>query len=536
MTKLGASKISLSSFSNPETWRKSGRYKDDNPELFQLQDRKGANFLLSPTHEEEVTGLVENAVSSYKQLPLLLYQTSRKYRDEPRPRQGLLRTREFLMKDLYTFDASPSQAIQTYQRARDAYRAFFDDLRVSYLVADADSGSIGGKLSHEYHVPTASGEDTVISCGSCAYAANEELARSKAAIKNSKRSQAGLTPIWSWYGITKDRSRLIEASLPQTTESQGSGSAKPGRNPEINQHLIKSLYPDLDLGIENPLATFTSQLRDYESHGMIDSSKPLTALSIIQIYDYRISRESFHRDNPVTRLDSAGLGTSRFSLDIDTFINPSCLDLARIHNGDECPNCGEKSLKLQQAVELGHTFYLGDRYSKPMNAKFATSSSHDIGDETATGQGDQGPTAPAKSVQAFFQMGCHGIGISRIIAAVADSLADKQGLMWPRVMAPFEAVILATEEHKASANEMWDILSRQNQRFDVVDTVLDDRDRGLGWKLKDADLIGFPVVIVLGSVFAKEGLCEVSIRRLGLREKVAMEDVREYVCSRLAQI
>ena len=440
------------------------------------------------------------------------------------------------MKDLYTFDASPSQAMQTYQQARDAYKAFFDELRVSYLVADADSGPIGGNLSHEYHVPTASGEDTVISCGSCAYAANEELARSNAATKDNKRSQAGLTPIWSWYGITKDRSRLIEVSLPQTTKSQGPDSAKPGRKPEINQHLIKSLYPDLDLSIETPLATFISQLVDYESQGMTHSSKSSTALSIIQIYDYRVPRESFHRDNPVTRQNFADFSSMRHSLDIDTFIDPSSLDLARIQDGDECPKCGEKPLRVQQAVELGHTFYLGDRYSKPMNAKFATSSSQDVGGESATVRAEQDQTAPAKSGQAFFQMGCHGIGISRIIAAVADSLADKQGLVWPRVMAPFEAVILATEEHKASANEMWDILSRQDQGFDAVDAVLDDRDRGLGWKLKDADLIGFPVVLVLASTFAKEGLCEVSIRRLGSRDKVAMEDVREYVCSRLAQI
>ncbi|KAL8874406.1 MAG: hypothetical protein Q9174_000251 [Haloplaca sp. 1 TL-2023] len=537
MTKLGASKVALSSFSNPETWRKSGRYKDDNPELFHLRDRKGAEFLLSPTHEEEITGLAENAVSSYKQLPLLLYQITRKYRDEPRPRQGLLRTREFLMKDLYTFDASPSQAMETYQQARDAYKAFFDELRVPYLVADADSGSIGGNLSHEYHVPTANGEDTVISCESCAYAANEELARSKAATTDNERSPTGLIPIRSWYGITKDRSRLIEASVPQITNSQGSGASILKRHQEINQHVIKSLYPDLDLSIEDPLATFTSQLVDYDSQGTAHSSKPSLALSIVQIYDYRISRESFHRDNPVTRQDSARSGFMRQSLDnVNTFIDPSSLDLARIQDRDECPKCGEKSLKLQQAVELGHTFYLGDRYSQPMDAKFATSSSHDISNELATVKGDPKQRATAKSGQAFFQMGCHGIGISRIIAAVADSLSDKQGLIWPRVIAPFEAVILSKPEYKASADELWDVLSQQGQGFDPVDAVLDDRDRGLGWKLKDADLIGFPVVVVLGSTFAEEGLCEISIRRLGLRDKVAMEDVRDYVCKKLAQI
>ncbi|KAL8702421.1 MAG: hypothetical protein Q9201_004422 [Fulgogasparrea decipioides] len=534
MTKLGASKVSLASFSAPALWKRSGRYKGNNAELFQVKDRKGAEFLLSPTHEEEITTLVESAVSSYKQLPLLLYQISRKYRDEPRPRQGLLRTREFLMKDLYTFDATSQEAMETYARARNAYKAFFDELRIPYFVADADPGSIGGSLSHEYHVPTPSGEDTIISCASCSFTANEELARSRAAVKNNERSTADLAPHQSWFGISKDKCQLVEAILPRYPGS-GEHQSPQRREAQINQHLIKTLYPDLDLGIQRAFATFVDYWKGHRPSGESRDTKRPPMPRLTRIYDYRISQSI---------IDHQTLGNSHSPLAQQlleivgsrTSIDASSLDLARIQDGDECPECGNHSLKLQQAVELGHTFYLGDRYSKPMNATFTTSPAHQVDDRSNDAQENQDYPARVKQGQAYFQMGCHGIGVSRIIAAVADSLADTQGLLWPSVMAPFEAAILATEEHKTAAEEVWDILTRQEPGSDPVDAVLDDRDKSLGWKLKDADLIGFPVVIVLGSTFSKRRVCEVSVRRWGSRQKVAMRNLRVCVASIMTQI
>lgn len=438
------------------------------------------------------------------------------------------------MKDLYTFDATPQEALKAYQEARKAYNAFFDELRIPYLVADADSGSIGGNLSHEYHAPTPNGEDTIISCGSCTYAANEELARSNAATQDQKRSTEGLIPCQSWFGISKDRCQLVEAVLPKSIGFPEHGHSQQ-RNAQINPHLIKSLYPELDLSIERPLSIFVEHWKENQSADRSQISERLPMPSIARTYDYRISQSfidhqesSMNKDPPSPRLSEI-VGRR-------IFVNPLSLDLARIQDGDECPKCGNSSLKLQQAVELGHTFYLGDRYSRPMDATFTTSPTQQVDHGSIPGLENQAELAPAKTGQAYFQMGCHGIGISRIVAAVADSLADPQGLIWPRVMAPFEAAILATEEHKATAEEVWDVLTRRAQCSDSVDAVLDDRDRGLGWKLKDADLIGFPVVIVLGSTFSKGGMCEVSIRRLGSREKVAMEDLKDYVTTRLAQI
>ncbi|KAL8693397.1 MAG: hypothetical protein Q9218_001789 [Villophora microphyllina] len=530
---LGASKVSLSSFSSPALWKKSGRYRDDNPELFQLQDRRGAKFLLSPTHEEEITAIVENAVNSYKQLPLMLYQISRKYRDEPRPRQGLLRTREFIMKDLYTFDATPQQAMKTYALARKAYDAFFDELRIPYLVADADSGSIGGNLSHEYHIPSLSGEDTVISCGSCTYAMNEELAKTRSVVNDHRRSAGVHAPYRSWFGISNDRTQLVEAILPQYVESNEFALSGKGET-QLNPYLIRSLYPDLDLSIEHALNTFIDYWGKRQSPNQDQKLGSISRPRLIRIFDYRIPQSCIDHHNNSMVTGGHRLQELSKCVDLEIIMSKSSLDLTRIQEGDECPKCGSKSLKLQQAVELGHTFLLNDRYSRPMDAKFTTA--QQVDEKSLVAQESRTDLGQAGKCKAWFQMGCHGIGISRIIAAVADALADKQGLLWPRVMAPFDVAVLANEDHKAAAEEIWDILTRQEGGFDPVDVVLDDRDKGFGWKLKDADLIGFPVVIVLGSIYAKEGFCEVSIRRLGSKEKVEMKDLREYVGTRMAQI
>ena len=442
------------------------------------------------------------------------------------------------MKDLYTFDATPQDAGETYNKARMAYKNFFDELQIPYLVAEADSGAIGGDLSHEYHFPTPSGEDTILSCDSCSYAVNEELAR-KSASADLERPTTDRTSYKSWFGLSKDRSHLVEAILPQNIEvCEGAPSQQ--KAPEINPYLLRTLYPELDLGIEDPLRTFTEYWTAHQSPTTSQATDSATIPQLTRIYDYRVSQASVdagsfgNNENAAMQRVSEIVGSRRS-------ISQMSIDLARFKDGDKCPGCGHHSIKLQQAIELGHTFYLGDRYSKPMNATFTTSPSFQHVEVTAVvgGSGKQTQSAPARKNQAYFQMGCHGIGISRMIAAVADSLADKQGLRWPRVMAPFEAVILATDENQGAAEDVWDLLARPAaDGWHPLDAVLDDReDKGLGWKLKDADLIGFPIVIVLGLRFSRQALCEVSIPRLGITlEKVSMDDLRHYIGSRLDKI
>ena len=380
MRSLGASKVSLSSFTSADLWRKSGRLQGDKSELFEVEDRKGFKFLLAPTHEEEVTALVGSLVHSYKDLPLRVYQLGRKYRDEPRPRQGLLRTREFLMKDLYTFDVSKEQALSTYETVRSAYSSFFDEFKVPYIVADADSGSIGGDLSHEYHIASAKGEDKVYTCGSCGVQFNEEI---------------------------------LEG------------------NPSLNKQQ----------GICN------------------------------------------------------------------------------------CPKCST-AMTSARTIELGHTFYLGTKYSDPLRAVVRS---------RGEGQSEPNPLGGSKEPgertgSAPIQMGCYGIGVSRLIAGMANVLSDAKGLGWPRVIAPFETVVISALDNQEPAVWLLDRLIHS------TDAILDDRDQSLVWKMKDADLIGYPVLVIFGRAWAKEGKCEIQCRRLGIRENIAPESVPGFVQSLLDKL
>ncbi|KAF2094764.1 class II aaRS and biotin synthetase, partial [Rhizodiscina lignyota] len=351
MQSIGASKLSLSSISSEGLWEKSGRLAKY-PELLRIKDRKDSRFILSPTHEEEITELVSPLVKSYKDLPLRLYQISRKYRDELRPRQGLLRAKEFLMKDLYTFDTTPENALQTYLETKAAYERFFDSLGLGYVVAEADSGAMGGTLSHEYQFISPIGEDTVVRCTKCDFIANEEV-------------------------------------LPS----------------------------DLSDGIRS--ATATEEPR--------------------------------------------------------------------------CPKCSKGSLRSERAIEVGHTFHLGTRYSEPLNVTVA-----DLYDQ-----------------QVPLQMGCHGIGISRIIAAATSLLSTDKGLRWPFSLAPFKVVVMDTHGTEDDAMAVYDALSKPHPDLDDPgvlkdgEIILDDRDKSLGWKLKDADLIGYPIAIILGKKWKETGCVDI---------------------------
>ena len=358
MQNLSASKVSLSSLSSEELWRKSGRLQQGRSELFSLEDRKGSRFLLSPTHEEEITSLVRNLVQSYKDLPVRLYQVTRKYRDEPRPRQGLLRTREFLMKDLYTFDSSQEAALETYEIVRQAYRAFFEELKLPFIVAEADSGNIGGDLSHEYHIASEKGEDQVYSCDGCNVAFNEEIL-------------------------------------------------------STNNNLTK---------------------------------------------------------------------------DQDT-----C----------SCPRCS-RMMTCQTTIELGHTFYLGTKYSKPLDATIAVQ--------------DQG--IDLENMR-HIEMGCHGIGISRLIAGVANLYTDDKGLGWSRAIAPFELIVMQNGTTSGAASELATFITGTSK----VDTMVDDRPKGLVWKMKDADLIGYPIIAILGKAWERDGKVEIQCRRLGYKQDVEWADI-----------
>lgn len=519
-------------------------------QLFRLEDRKGGKFLLSPTHEEEITSLVGSIVKSYKELPLRLYQIcswlcmlmtcldtdslARKYRDEPRPRQGLLRTREFLMKDLYTFDASIEEALKTYVTVRRAYSAFFDELKIPYLTAEASSGEIGGDLSHEYHFPSSKGEDDIISCDSCGYVANAELARRKLNPamwqfhkSGDSFSDTGLADLGKlfcnyWLGISRDHRTLLQAVFPSRVLLE-TATGESSRGTCINPQALKALSADLDLSVEDPLSVF--------------EKTPKSQRSFSRVFDKRIPKAL--RDPP--KLSWINDKKSREFLD-DVIEQPLHvseeldLDLIKIETGDKCAACETGTLKVQSAVEIGHTFHLGTRYSKPLGATVAADLSHPETQRLQKPESDASDEtdSPILSEQTTIQMGCHGIGVSRLIAAVADTLADAKGLNWPSIMAPFQAVVIPTKGQENEAVEVYDLLTGRMRRGSL-DIVLDDRNKSFGWKINDADMIGYPVIVLVGNDW-KDKKCEVQCRRLAMKEIVPMESLQGFVKALLRQL
>ncbi|KAK6958208.1 hypothetical protein Daesc_001003 [Daldinia eschscholtzii] len=513
MSQIGASKVALSSISSQALWQQTNRLEGYGPELFRFADRKEVPYLLAPTHEEEITTLVSKTIKSYKNLPLRLYQIGRKYRDEIRPRHGVLRSREFLMKDLYTFDYSVQSALSTYEQVRAAYSRLFDELKLPYLVAEASSGDIGGDLSHEYHLPTSIGEDNVINCDSCDYVANEELAATRLnPSEDTPPAEYGdVLTAGVWRGVSKDRSTLINVWYPASYSDD-----------DINSYAIKSVLPELD-----------SSLIDSTPFWSSTSSKTRQPLRLVNIVDYRlgspftIALET--NPNPKFLLpEGADLDLSIITSDyITTSTNGDPLNLLRIRDGDDCPRCESGKLKVRKAIELGHTFHLGTRYSEPLEAHVQVPKNLIEGDGSTAKSGSM-TTVP-------MQMGCHGIGVSRIIGAVADHLADSKGLNWPRAIAPFEVVVIPGRGLDKESVIVSEYLAN-SQASRPLDLLLDDRSESLPWKMRDADLIGYPVVVILGKGWSTDRLCEVQCRRLSSVSHVVLEDLPMYINQLLTQL
>ncbi|KAF8469036.1 hypothetical protein BDZ91DRAFT_82889 [Kalaharituber pfeilii] len=535
MRAVGASKLALSTISSEALWKQSGRLEKGGQELIRFKDRKNSKFLLSPTHEEEITSLVASLVTSYRQLPLRLYQITRKYRDERRPRAGLLRCREFMMKDLYTFDVDEQTAIATYNSICRQYRSLFQELKIPFIVAEADSGTMGGTISHEYHYPSPTGEDVVISCTSCGYAANEICAKSAPPKPTSKYDPE----VAVFHGITKDRKTLINVFYPKLrepaidTKKPRIQDADKHADPlphegsihfnEVNPHRIKELIHDYDPSVNSPLELFRQHFTEFDPTAShinppdLDHP-PKKHSSIINIYDYRLS---FFPDLKTSFANHSQLSAQFFaSKDIPTTtIDPSSkpdvppLNMLKIVEGDLCPRCSNGSLTLTTAIELGHTFHLSTRYSAPLNARASSCSEEDQGK------------------MMLMSMGCHGVGVSRMIAAIAEGYRDSKGLMWPRVIAPFEVCIVGTKGE--GMEDVYDIITSEEPDSDrdepepgsgvrevrKLDVILDDRGKTLVWKMNDADLIGYPVVLVLGRVWNTERKVEVQCRSKGLYGK-----------------
>ncbi|KXH45903.1 prolyl-tRNA synthetase [Colletotrichum nymphaeae SA-01] len=524
MQGLGASRVALSTITSKDLWQRSGRLTQLEAELFGFEDRKGSKYMLSPTHEEEITTLVAKTVKSYKELPLRLYQITRKFRDELRPRHGLLRTREFTMKDLYTFDVSADSALETYKKVQSAYTGVFKALKLPVKVAKASSGDMGGDLSHEYHLPTSIGEDTLVTCNTCSYAANAEVAEPRTAAVDSS-GPCGLTETPSpapasirvWRGISKDRKTLVNAWYPGRSQDESD------RENDLRISAIKEIVADLDASTENAASLWRTAIRSTSSSTDTAATRPqiinIIHSTLTSNLEEVLREES--KSSPLSGLDVPEDGVDS-TIITRTQVGQS-INLLAARDGDRCPCCDSGVLQLQKALELGHTFYLGTRYSEPLDATVsvptrAKSSQHD------------GQPALAEE-RTPMQMGCHGIGVSRLIGAVAEHLTDTKGLQWPRVIAPYEVVVISTPALAQDASQVYDEIATGG-----IDTVLDDRSASFGWKLNDADLVGYPVLVILGKVWKETGNCEVQCRRFGIKETVPLEELRQRVAELLEQL
>lgn len=518
MQSLQASKVSLSSISSQKAWAKSGRLlAGRESEFLTFEDRHKTKWLLAPTHEEEITQVVKDVVHAPGHLPIRLYQVSRKYRDEKRPRGGLLRGREFLMKDLYTFDKTDAEAKATYALVRKAYSNLFDELRIPYVEARADSGNMGGSLSHEFHFPSKLGEDDLITCSKCGYAKNEEFVPPLPALEYEEHlpdleDVRGLRNFMEEQFLSQNREMLVRV-FATTDENSNMESINPFVVKEVLKDIIK-----IDSGIVDPVNAFWSHF--IKDKGEADGVEHRQGKPPIQLYvfDHQISKETMAA---VVRADAERLGwVFETKVAVLPGIPGQKSELVKKQTGDSCPECLEAGrdgeLIVTKAIEVGHTFHLGDRYSSKFDL-----------------------AVPKSNPPEYVSMGCHGIGVSRLIAASASALSDSKGLIWPRVIAPFEVLVVINKDKKvedstATANQIYDSLRSLSNPADVL---IDDREGvSIPWKLKDADLIGYPVVVVLGRGWLNNKLVEIQCRRLNVKEDVPLEEVTNRAQELLSQL
>lgn len=442
------------------------------------------------------------------------------------------------MKDLYTFDYSSPLALSTYHQVRKVYARLFDELKLPYMVAEADSGDMGGNLSHEFHFPTSKGEDHIISCSACDYVANEELAESPVSQhhhgETGVKLSTSLSDVSVWRGISKDRLTLINVWY----QSSNSASDTSSDGHEINMHAIKTVLPCFDPSIDDPLSLWVKACQSVPSQESTTLSKPQKLVNLVDSRLSSILQKAISSQDSHLPFIPDTLGKLLQDIEIQ-FVDrdPSTehpLNLLRIKDGDACPRCPCGSLEVQKAIELGHTFHLGTRYSEPLAATVATPIEIQLKD----GKSDLKADLPRTTEQIPMQMGCHGIGVSRIIGAVADTLADDKGLNWPRVMAPFEVIVVPSKGNDEAALAVYDALYDASSKPGIapLDLVLDDRSQSFSWKMHDADLVGYPVIVVVGKRWKSEQVCEVQCRRLGDRQQVPLGDMAVHIGNLLGQL
>ncbi|MDD3760059.1 MAG: proline--tRNA ligase [Acidithiobacillus sp.] len=487
MERAGAQEVLMPVVQPAELWQESGRWELYGPELLRLKDRHQRDFCLGPTHEEVISDLARREIRSYRQLPLNLYQVQTKFRDEIRPRFGLMRAREFIMKDAYSFHIDQDSLRATYQEMYDAYHHIFTRLGLEFRAVDADSGAIGGKASHEFHVLADSGEDAIVHCSACNYAANQELARSRPLPDSSdpllpaeQRATPGIRTV-------EEQAKMLGVSPAQVVKSLlVFADDKPmllllRGDDELN--LIKAARVlDADT-LRLASAEETQELLGvpFGFLGPKDLPAPLPIVADQRVLVLR---------NFSTGANIGGQHWLNLNWERD-LPHPQAADLRNVQVGDACPHCATGSLGIRRGIEVGHVFQLGTRYSEKLGVRVLNESGK----------------------EQVVLMGCYGIGVSRIVAAAVEQNFDERGICWPPAMAPFDVGIVAIQAKKspavlAAAEAMMAQLEAKG-----LQVFLDDRDERPGVQFATMDLIGLPHRLVISEKTLAQSLWEYRGRR-----------------------
>lgn len=502
INKTGAQEILMPIIQPAEIWQATGRWNVYGEEMFKLKDRHGRDYCLAPTHEEMVTTLIQMDTNSYKKLPVSVYQIQNKYRDEKRPRFGLMRSREFIMKDGYTFDADEEGMNKQYELMYDAYTRIFTRCGLKFRPVIADSGAIGGNASHEFEVLADSGEADIVYCKDCDFAANIEAVKPNTLtsdVKNDKEKEIVQTPgqhtiekVCNYLHLpVKSSVKAVVYKLDDTVVL-----AMVRGDHEVNEVRLQSIYnainvdmaSDEDLkacgltaGYISPIGLKTSEYFDI-----------ICDASVMEMQDAccgaNVKDEHYIHVNPARDFGNVKVDTIR-----------------QIDAGDVCPHCGGK-IVLTKGIEVGQVFKLGTKYSEKLDATFLDNN--------------------GKSRPMF--MGCYGIGVTRTVAASIEQNHDENGIIWPVAIAPYEVVIVPAN------NKSEDVMKAAEGIYNALESsqdeiVFDDRAERAGIKFKDADLIGYPLRVTIGKKWQESGCVEIKLRRTGEVFEVPYENCAEKV-------
>ena len=502
MNRAGAIELFMPVLLPAEIWQESGRWDVMGAEMIRLKDRHERDFVLGPTHEEAITDIVRNDIFSYKSLPVNLYQIQTKFRDERRPRFGLMRGREFLMKDAYSFSVDRAGLDKEFDNMQEAYSKIFTRCGLDFRIVDADSGAIGGSGSREFHVMANSGEDELIFCDHCHYGANVEKATDvitslpkeelKEAVLVDTPNIAKIEDVVEALNVEIERT--VKAIMYKDVVNDAPYMVLIRGDIEVNEVKVKNLINTIDIAMLTDeeiakLGLFKGFIGPY---GMDLKAKGITVIADPSVTE--IPNHTAGGNKPDTHYLNVNYGRD-YEADI-------VADVRRVKEGDTCSICG-KPLRVARGIECGHIFKLGKKYSEAMHAVVLDENGKEV----------------------VMEMGCYGIGISRTMAAAIEQNNDENGIIWPTAIAPFIVDVIATnmkdEAQVKLAEELLEALESNG-----IETIYDDRNERAGFKFKDADLIGFPFKVVCGKK-SSEGIVELKIRRTGETLEVAKENVVE---------